>query len=163
MSKELTGKQEAFCKAIGIEGLSQTQAYRKAYNCQNMKPETVNAKAYELAQQGHITDRISELKYKTEKKAIDTFIKTKNDLLKDFQRLVDRIDENEELRDKARGIREMRECFKEQGKLCGFYEQVKIEVSQNQNNNNYADVDVPKRMGRDEWEVRQKEKLNNGK
>ncbi|MGL4546014.1 MAG: terminase small subunit, partial [Plesiomonas sp.] len=37
----LTEKQEKFCKAL-IETGNQSEAYRRAYNTENMKPESVN-------------------------------------------------------------------------------------------------------------------------
>lgn len=56
----LTMKQEAFCQAY-IETGNASEAYRKAYAAENMKPETVNRKAKELYDIGKITARIKEL------------------------------------------------------------------------------------------------------
>jgi phage terminase small subunit len=68
---KLTPKQEAFCQAI-CDGMNQSDAYRHAYNAANMKPETVNKKAYELINDGHVTARIQELRGKLEAKQIWT-------------------------------------------------------------------------------------------
>ena len=65
----LTPKRERFCQEFKKCG-NQSEAYRKAFNCKNMKPETINAKAYELMQNGEIRDRIAELQEKIEKKNI---------------------------------------------------------------------------------------------
>lgn len=59
----LTAKQEAFCQAIA-DGMTQADAYRTAYNAKNMKPETVQVKACELAKDGKISVRVAELKSK---------------------------------------------------------------------------------------------------
>lgn len=56
----LTAKQEAFCLAY-LETGNASEAYRKAYNAENMKPETVNRKAKELLDHGKISARIAQL------------------------------------------------------------------------------------------------------
>lgn len=65
----LTAKQEKFCRGV-VKGLTYSDAYREAYNVDNMKPETVNNSAFKLIQNGDITARISELKGKIEEKLI---------------------------------------------------------------------------------------------
>lgn len=57
---KLTPKQELFVQGI-ISGLSQRQAYRKAYKADRMKDETVDAKASELLKNGKVTVRYREL------------------------------------------------------------------------------------------------------
>ncbi|EAZ1160299.1 hypothetical protein SedNR2807_31800 [Citrobacter sedlakii] len=57
----LTLKQEAFCQAY-IETGNASEAYRKAYNAERMKPEVVNVKAAELLNNGKITVRVDELR-----------------------------------------------------------------------------------------------------
>lgn len=67
----LTAKQEAFAQAIA-DGLNQSDAYRKAYDVEAMKPQSINRKAKELMDNGKITARIDELKGKLEAKALWT-------------------------------------------------------------------------------------------
>ena len=67
----LTAKQEAFCQAIA-DGFGQADAYRRAYNAEKMKPESVQNKAYELMRNGEITARVQELKSKLESKQLWT-------------------------------------------------------------------------------------------
>ena len=55
----LTPKQEAFALAY-IETGNASEAYRRAYNTGNMKPETVNRSAKELLDNRKIAARISE-------------------------------------------------------------------------------------------------------
>lgn len=57
----LTPKQEAFCLAY-LETGNASEAYRRAYSAQNMKPETVNKRASELLANGVITGRLAELR-----------------------------------------------------------------------------------------------------
>lgn len=57
---KLTAKQEAFCLAY-LETGNASEAYRKAYNAKNMKPETVNRKAKELLDHGKIAARVEAL------------------------------------------------------------------------------------------------------
>lgn len=58
---DLTPKQEAFALAY-IETGNASEAYRQAYEADEMKPETVHRKAKELMDNGKITARIEELK-----------------------------------------------------------------------------------------------------
>ncbi|HHW7545269.1 TPA: terminase small subunit [Mannheimia haemolytica] len=58
---ELTPKQETFCLAY-IETGNASEAYRQAYETEEMKSETVHRKAKELMDNGKITARIEELK-----------------------------------------------------------------------------------------------------
>ena len=59
--KRLTQKQENFCLAY-IETGNASEAYRKAYNAERMKPETVNNKAHVLLKKGEIRARLEELR-----------------------------------------------------------------------------------------------------
>ena len=61
----LTHKQETFCQGI-IDGLTQSDAYRRAYDAENMSNETVAVKASELMRDGNISVRISELRARLE-------------------------------------------------------------------------------------------------
>lgn len=61
----LTAKQEKFCHGV-VKGLSYSDAYREAYDADNMKPETINRKAKELIDNGNITARLKELRGKIE-------------------------------------------------------------------------------------------------
>jgi phage terminase small subunit len=48
---QLSPKEEAFCLAI-VEGLSKSDAYRKAYKSQRAKPKTIHEKASRIMGQG---------------------------------------------------------------------------------------------------------------
>lgn len=56
----LTSKQEKFCIEYA-SGKSKSEAYRIAYDAENMKPETINSKAYVLSEKDEIRARIKEL------------------------------------------------------------------------------------------------------
>lgn len=56
----LTIKQEAFCQAY-VELGDASEAYRKAYDADNMKPESVHRKAKEVKDNVKVTARIEEL------------------------------------------------------------------------------------------------------
>ena len=58
---KLTIKQEKFAN-LYIELGNASEAYRQSYNCEKMKPESVNIKAFELLNNGKITLRIEELR-----------------------------------------------------------------------------------------------------
>lgn len=57
----LTAKQEAFCQAI-VSGMSQADAYRKAYDAGSMKPAVVQNKASLLMAKGEVRVRVEELR-----------------------------------------------------------------------------------------------------
>ena len=56
----LTTKQEIFVQRL-LEGNTQAEAYRFAYNCENMKDETIDKRASELFSKGEIRGRYQEL------------------------------------------------------------------------------------------------------
>ena len=64
---KLTIKQERFVQAY-IETGNASEAYRRAYDAEGMKPETVNSRAKELLKNGPITARIELLQAKAEKR-----------------------------------------------------------------------------------------------
>lgn len=61
MSNALTLKQEKFCLAF-VETGNASEAYRRAYETEAMKPETINRKAKELTDTGKIAARVEELR-----------------------------------------------------------------------------------------------------
>lgn len=67
----LTPKQEAFCLAY-LETGNASEAYRRAYSAQNMKPETVNNKAHALLKKGEIGARLDELTAKATSDSVMT-------------------------------------------------------------------------------------------
>lgn len=56
----LTPKQEKFCQNI-VKGMSQADAYRDAYNTENMKDETVWSASCRLMNDCKVTARVKEL------------------------------------------------------------------------------------------------------
>ena len=57
----LTIKQEKFCM-VYIETGNASEAYRQAYNCENMKEASINVNACKLLTDAKIAPRIKELK-----------------------------------------------------------------------------------------------------
>ena len=58
---DLTPKQEAFALAY-LETGNASEAYRRAYDAEGMKPESINRKAKELIDSGKIAARVEELR-----------------------------------------------------------------------------------------------------
>jgi len=56
----LTRKEEAFCLAI-VEGLNESDAYRKAYKPQRAKAKTIHEKASRIMARGKVQARVTEL------------------------------------------------------------------------------------------------------
>ncbi len=57
----LTIKQEKFCM-VYIETGNASEAYRQAYNCENMKEATINRNAKMMIDDNKISTRVKELK-----------------------------------------------------------------------------------------------------
>jgi phage terminase small subunit len=68
---KLTAKQEAFAQAIA-DGLGQADAYRFAYDAENMKDETVYPNASRLINNSKVAARVAELKSQVVEKQLWT-------------------------------------------------------------------------------------------
>lgn len=67
----MTPKQERFCHEV-VSGKTQAEAYRIAFNAENMKDATVYKRASELMANGEVTGRVTELRGELAKKALWT-------------------------------------------------------------------------------------------
>ncbi len=61
IARELTQKQEAFCLAV-IEGMSASDAYRRAYDASGMTPASVNRQAKATMDNPKIASRLLSLR-----------------------------------------------------------------------------------------------------
>lgn len=68
---ELTPKQERYIQNI-VSGMSQRQAYKEAYNAENMTDETIDVRACELFNDSKIRVRYQELINKLEEETLMT-------------------------------------------------------------------------------------------
>ena len=75
----LTTKQEIFVQRL-IEANSQREAYKFAYEADNMKDETIDKRASELFSKGDIKGRYEELKNELKQKMFYTVEKANDDL-----------------------------------------------------------------------------------
>ncbi len=67
----LTQKREAFCLAY-METGNQSEAYRRAFDAENMSAETVHKRASELMGNGEVKGRIAELQATAAERALVT-------------------------------------------------------------------------------------------
>jgi len=65
----MTIKQEKFCIEY-IKSGNATEAYKKAFNAENMKPTTINKKAYELLKKPEIKEFIEKTREQTIEESI---------------------------------------------------------------------------------------------
>lgn len=120
----LTAKQEKFCRLMA-SGKGQTEAYRLSYNCENMKPETVNNNGYILMQKSEIKARIKELQEELKEKTKIT-----------VEKMIEELKEIEELarqpihgRDKNNyDLTNWIKVKQEINKLVGLYAPTKTEI-----------------------------------
>ena len=75
----LTTKQEIFVQRL-IEGYSQRESYRFAYNCSKMKDSTIDVRACELFNNSKVKVRYEELKQELKERAFYTVEKANEDL-----------------------------------------------------------------------------------
>lgn len=75
----LTTKQEIFVQRL-IEGYSQREAYKFAYDCENMKNETIDTRASRLLKESKVSARYEELKNELKQKMFYTVEKANDDL-----------------------------------------------------------------------------------
>ena len=76
----LTTKQEIFVQRL-IEGNSQREAYKFAYNCEKMKDESIDVEASKLFNSPKIIQRYEELLEEHKQKALYTREEAINDLI----------------------------------------------------------------------------------
>ena len=65
----LTAKQEAFVQNI-IQGMNQADAYRSAYNCENMTDNSIYVNASKLVSDAKVAQRLKELREQLAKPSI---------------------------------------------------------------------------------------------
>ena len=61
-SKEVTSKEEAFCRAVALEGKTLSDAYRATRDCSRMKTSSINSNAKKIARRESVKLRIDQLK-----------------------------------------------------------------------------------------------------
>lgn len=66
----ITARQEAFCVALEIDGLTQRQAYIKAYGRGNYSDDTLDQKASKMAKRDKVRARCEELREKVTERAV---------------------------------------------------------------------------------------------
>ena len=94
MANNLTVKQEKFIQGL-IKGLSQREAYKQAYNAENMKDNTIDRKAHELLKVGKVKARHDELKDKVVKEIEEEGIFTATEVLKGIADIIQATKKND--------------------------------------------------------------------
>lgn len=82
---KLTPKQEKFAQVWHATG-NKSEAYRQAYNCENMSADVINVKAVEVATNGNVAVRFSELQ-KAARKRNETTVDTIDAMFKEAWRV----------------------------------------------------------------------------
>lgn len=81
---DITDKQEKYCQ-YRMEGMSQRQAYKKAYPNNKQSDEAIDIQASRLEKNGKVMARLKELREKVQKKGILTVQQILELLTKDAQ------------------------------------------------------------------------------
>ncbi len=90
MRKNLTPKQRAFANAI-VAGKNQTEAYRAAYNCENMKPCNISKEAGILVRNPLVAPYIKAGQDKAAREAVWTRERSINGLIEVYNSSVERL------------------------------------------------------------------------
>lgn len=125
----LTTKQEKFVQEL-IKGKSQREAYKAAYNCENMKDENIDSKASNLFAGGKVRARYNELIEQSANKALWTreeavkdLVMIKDEALKHLKRQHD-----EESYIDSKMAKVATDAIKELNNMYGYNEQ-KVDVT----------------------------------
>jgi uncharacterized membrane protein YgaE (UPF0421/DUF939 family) len=112
-SDKLTPKQEKFCQNIA-KGLSQADAYRDAYNTENMKEESIWCNASQLASDTKVTQRVKELTAEAVK-----------DIKYEVEDCFRETDEILQLAKMTDNLQIMLKAVEQKGKLKGLFKEIK--------------------------------------
>jgi phage terminase small subunit len=113
----LTAQQEKFCQAIA-DGMTQADAYRTAYKAGNMKDEVIYVKASELAKDGKVAVRVSELK----SVLADAALWTRQDSVKTLKQIAEALGSDSKPNEVVAAVKEL-------NAMHGFNEPVKLDIS----------------------------------
>lgn len=116
-ARHLTGKQERFSHGI-VEGLSQSEAFRRAYNAREMSDQAVAVEASRLARDPRVKKRVSELRETLQR----TLGISRISLLLELDEVL------ELARTRADG-RTMIAAIVTKGRLCGFFDSLPKPIS----------------------------------
>lgn len=81
---KLTGKQEKFAQAIA-SGMSQSDAYRDAYDCTKMTDKSVWEKSSELASNVKVSSRVKAIQAEISAKTVEKTAITREDLIAELE------------------------------------------------------------------------------
>jgi hypothetical protein len=112
-SDKLTPKQERFCQNIA-KGLSQADAYRDAYNTENMKEETIWSASCRLMNDCKVTARVKELTAEAVK-----------DIKYEVEDCFRETDEILQLAKMTDNLQIMLKAVEQKGKLKGLFKEIK--------------------------------------
>ena len=76
----LNAQREAFARAIAIDGMSQADAYRKAYKCDGWKDKSIHERASVVARDVKVKSRIAELRKEIDSPRIMSAVQRKEKL-----------------------------------------------------------------------------------
>ena len=106
----LTPKEEKFTQGL-FRGLSQRQAYKESYKCENLKDATIDVKACKMAKYDKISTRLTELQKEVANESKWT-----------IQRLIDEFEDLKNLTKTKEEFAVTVKSLENIGKLLGMYE-----------------------------------------
>lgn len=113
----LTAKQEAFCQAI-TSGMNQSDAYRAAYDAENMGANPIAVEASRLMDDPNVSLRLKELR----KQLADTALWTRQDSVKTLKSIADGLGSDSKPNEVVAAVKEL-------NAMHGFNEATKHELS----------------------------------
>lgn len=131
---KLTIKQEKFAQGLFV-GKSQREAYKEAYNCENMTDKSIDENACKLANDTKVVSRVKELQEKVTKRAIWSV----EEILKDIKAIA--------LDPEAKRLEKLK-ALELGGKHLGMFTDKVEAINHNVNEDisNLSDIDRQKRI-----------------
>ncbi len=87
-TNDLTPKQIHFCQAV-VSGCTMSDAYREAYNADNMKPASIHREASVLMSNPTVTQRVERLQRQKDRAVVATSVSDRERVLTKLRSLMD--------------------------------------------------------------------------
>ncbi len=105
MNAKLTAKQQRFAELVALEGMTQADAYRGAFECGRMKAETIHEAASRLMADSKVSARVAELKAQIQGMAVEKELWSRVNSIQVLKEIA--IDEEARANEKVSAVKEL--------------------------------------------------------
>ncbi|MEG2039199.1 MAG: hypothetical protein RRZ73_05680 [Oscillospiraceae bacterium] len=129
MARQLTAKQNKFIDGV-VDGLSSSEAYRQAYNAENMSTESIATQAYKTAAKPHIAHIIAQRRKDLANKVIwdreQALTMLKDIAVQAQENILIKDDDGEKIYYNAAASNAAIKAIEGANKMCGYNEPEKV-------------------------------------